>query len=29
VDLMLSLIQLRALANVAGGFGIVHGLFPG
>ena len=28
-DLVLSLIQLRALANVAGGFGLVHGLFPG
>ena len=28
-DLLLSLIQLRALANVAGGFGVVHGLFPG
>jgi hypothetical protein len=28
-DLMLSLIQLRALANVAGGFGVVHGWFPG
>jgi len=28
-DLELSLIQLRALANVAGGFGVVHGWFPG
>ncbi len=28
-DLALSLIQLRALANVAGGFGVVHGWFPG
>jgi hypothetical protein len=28
-DLVLSLIQLRALANVAGGFGVVHGLFSG
>jgi hypothetical protein len=28
-DLVLSLIQLRALANVAGGFGVVHGWFPG
>jgi hypothetical protein len=28
-DLLVSLIQLRALANVAGGFGVVHGLFPG
>lgn len=28
-DLLLSLIQLRALANVAGGFGVVHGWFPG
>lgn len=28
-DLILSLLQLRALANVAGGFGVVHGFFPG
>lgn len=28
-DLVLSLIQIRALANVAGGFGVVHGWFPG
>jgi hypothetical protein len=28
-DLLLSLIQLRALANVAGGYGVVHGWFPG
>jgi hypothetical protein len=28
-DLALSLVQLRALANVAGGFGVVHGWFPG
>jgi hypothetical protein len=28
-DLLLSLIQLRALANVAGGFGVVHGWFAG
>jgi hypothetical protein len=28
-DLTLSLIQLRALANVAGGFGVLHGFFPG
>ncbi len=26
-DLLLSLVQLRALANVAGGFGVVHGWF--
>jgi hypothetical protein len=28
-ELVLSLIQLRALANVAGGFGVVHSLFLG
>jgi hypothetical protein len=28
-DLVLSLVQLRALANIAGGFGVVHGMFPG
>lgn len=28
-DLLLSLVQLRALANFAGGFGVVHGWFPG
>ena len=28
-DLLLSLVQLRALANVAGGFGVVRGFFPG
>ncbi|HEX3994178.1 MAG TPA: hypothetical protein VHX39_23655 [Acetobacteraceae bacterium] len=28
-DLLLPLVQLRALANVAGGFGVVHGWFPG
>jgi hypothetical protein len=27
-DLTLPLTQLRALANVAGGFGVEHGLFP-
>jgi hypothetical protein len=27
-DLMLPLSQLRALANIAGGFGVEHGLFP-
>ena len=26
-DLMLPLVQLRALANVAGGFGVTHGFF--